>query len=221
MVLSKRTAALFLFTAILLGSSSKCLSQQIKYTLTNGFGADIFIGFPSGAYGWDDDLNDEISYNFLFGLQLGNRWYIKPADKYGIGLMVNWIELSYTQKNLESGSGSKEQRGTLEGSLLKLGPLGTYSPSPEIAFDAYYNIRPGGMVSLFIIDDFSFGARGVGFTHALGCAFHYKELSVGVEYSFGKIKDAGLIDSDDNYASTHGTIDLTQNNFRIMIGVRL
>ena len=185
---------------------------QKDRTLSNGFSIQFIVGIPSAEYGVDESLSipEEFQYSTLFGLQLGNRWYFTNSDQFGIGLMVNWFDIStaMTENVLYEETITWL---TAEATLLELGPIGTYAINSTMAVDAYYNLRPTGLVSASIDEDNSLSDDyyGSGFTHALGAAFRWKVLSVGIESVFGKIKD--LDDPE---------IKLQANNFRFVIGVK-
>jgi hypothetical protein len=68
-------------------------------------------------------------------------------------------------------------------------------------------------------DDETYTYAGFGFTHAIGAAFRYKALNIGLEYVMGSINSEGT------YSGDYGDEDLDSqkniaNNFRIMIGAK-
>jgi hypothetical protein len=172
------------------------------------------IGMPSSNYGYESDVNvpDEYKSGILLGLQIGSRWYIKPSEKLGFGIMVNWFDVSYGAKIYEYMT-----RVVSDMSFLELGPIGTFALTNSVALDAYYNLRPTMFlqaVTSSSMSDYNDTSFGFGATHALGTAFRWKVLNLGVEYVFGKV----------NYVSTDYDYDYTQklvmNNFRIKMGFK-
>lgn len=114
-------------------------------------------------------------------------------------------------------------RSVADVSFFEIGPVGTYVLNNDMALDAYYNLRPAGFASVMIVsesnEDETYSYAGFGFTHALGVAFRYKALNIGLEYV------AGSIDSEGTYQGSFGDEDLSRqkniaNNFRIMIGAK-
>lgn len=68
-------------------------------------------------------------------------------------------------------------------------------------------------------DDETYTYAGFGFTHAIGTAFRYKALNIGLEFV------AGGINSEGTYSGFYEDEDLGSqiniaNNFRIMIGAK-
>jgi len=185
---------------------------QKDRTLSNGFSIQLIVGIPSPEYGVSKDatVDKEFQFSSLFGLQLGNRWYFTNSDQFGIGLMVNWFDVSSALASYEIQQ-DEIIRLTVDATFLELGPIGTYAINSDMAVDAYYNLRPTGLATIAIDENSSIedDAYGSGFTHALGAAFRWKVLSVGIESVLGNIKDY-----DDS------EIKLQANNFRFVIGVK-
>jgi len=165
---------------------------QKDQTLSNGFSIQLIIGVPFPEYGVDKDAEVAKEYQFssLFGLQLGNRWYFTNSDQFGIGLMVNWFDISTALTSYEI---MEETIGrlTVEATFLEFEPIGTYAINSTMAVDAYYNLRPAGLATVAIDENTNLSDEvyGSGFTHALGAAFRWKVLSVGIESVLGNIKD--------------------------------
>ena len=68
-------------------------------------------------------------------------------------------------------------------------------------------------------EDETYTYAGFGFTHAIGAAFRYKALNIGLEYVMGSVNSEGT------YSGDYGDEDLDSqkniaNNFRIMIGAK-
>jgi hypothetical protein len=78
----------------------------------------------------------------IWGLQVGNRWYFNPKENHGIGLMVNWLDITIGAK-----SDDGWVRSITDFSFLEIGPVGTKVLTNNIALDAYYNLRPTIFVS--------------------------------------------------------------------------
>ena len=93
---------LILSSIILIAGLSTNLFAQKDRTLSKGFSVNLIVGIPSDTYGLTSDgkmgdypimdkdyLGDDYKLSSLFGIQIGNRWYFKPKEKFGFGLMVN------------------------------------------------------------------------------------------------------------------------------------
>lgn len=214
---------------------SNSFAQDSK-TLSNGFSVNLVVGFPSAEFGAPENVSGDEKYGALFGLKLGNRWYFAPQEKYGFGLMVNWLDLA---AGFKSGTRNSEltqetsdwAKTTFDVTLLGLGPIGTFALNDDMAIDGYYNLRPTvlimGEVSsdpAGIADDGTVGYAGFGITNTLGAAFRWKVLNVGVEYVFGKVNCQGkytgptiageLEDGDLPDAK------LSTNSVRLVLGVK-
>jgi len=211
-----------LLSIILLIAFTTNLLAQKDRKLSNGASINLVIGIPSSIYGVESDSEIDSKYQLgsIWGIQWGNRWYFKPKEKYGFGLMVNWLDISAGVK-----TGSEDDydwgRSVADVSFLELGPIGSYVLTKDIAMDAYYNLRPTSFASIMVItnsdEDETYTYSGFGFTHAIGAAFRYKALNIGLEYVMGSI------DSDGTYSGSYEDEDLESqknvvNNFRIMIG---
>ncbi len=212
---------------------------QKDRTLSNGFSINIVTGFPSASFGAPKDVSSDEKYGALFGLKLGNRWYFAPQEKYGFGLMVNWLDLA---AGFKSGTGSVENsiglvqsydwaRTTFDVTLLGVGPIGTFAINDDMAIDGYYNLRPTLLVSgnvssdpEGIADDKTYGYAGFGITNTLGTSFRWKVLNVGVEYVFGKVNCQGKYTGP----SIEGQLEdgdlpdakLSTNSIRLVLGVK-
>jgi len=214
--------AIIIFTCVTIKSFA-----QKNRTLSNGFSINLVTGFPSSTYGLTNDNKNADPYKIgsIGGLKIGNRWYFSPKEKYGFGLMVNWIDFSGAKKKGTYNSVNWE-RDVVDLSLLTLGPVGTYAISSNIALDAYYNLRPTGFGSRFIStsssgsgSDETYTYYGLGMSNAIGVAFRYKLYNLGFESVFGGIKSHGTY-SGPNNVKLESQKNMT-NSFRILLGVKL
>lgn len=199
----------------LFGMASEVIAQKNR-TLSNGFSFKVELGFPSASYGWDDKVDSDYEYETLIGFQLGNQWYFNQKEKYGIGLMVNWIDFSMTRK-MTTGPYGTFARATVAFGFLEIGPVGTYVLSENMALDAYYNLRPTSMATAYANegdDPVSYG--GLSFTHAIGAGFRYDALFLGMEYEFGKVEISQSSTGEEFYGETK----INANNFRFLVGVK-
>ncbi len=199
------------------------LFAQKDRKLTNGISINLNGGIPSGQYGKlsKNDIGDEFQLGIIWGLQLGSRWYFSPKENYGIGLMLNWADITVGTK-----SGYGWGRTVADFSFVETGPVGTYVLTKDIALDAYYNLRPTIFVSNIGFPDSDISTKdehytytGLGFTHAIGAAFRYKALNIGLEYVMGSMKNLGS-NSVPNGGEYLGSQKIIANNFRIMIGAK-
>jgi hypothetical protein len=211
---------LFLIAIAMLTFSFNGFSQG--KALKNGFGFQFQIGFPSDMYGVDDrfDASDVEKAGMLLGLQIGNRWYVHNDGQIGISIMANWFDVTYSQKSYDNDA----KRGVLDIALIEVGPGFTYAINDDVALDAYYNLRPTILSSVFLEDGSNgFGAAGFGITHALGAALRYKALYFGAEYVMGKTKGKFVDVGDGSQFMDTDAIDdgkLVANHMRLLIGFK-
>ncbi|NJO90875.1 MAG: hypothetical protein HC831_19350 [Chloroflexia bacterium] len=187
--------------------------------LKNGFGVQFQIGFPSLMYGFDDreDPDSEFKAGTLFGIQIGNRWYVHNDGQIGISIMANWLDATWSQKTYDN----DVKRGVLEIALLEVGPGFTYAINDDVALDAYYNLRPTIMSSVTVdADNNGLGAAGFGITHALGAAFRYKAFYFGGEYVMGKTKGKYVEVGDGQIPTGLDDGKLVANHMRLLIGFK-
>jgi hypothetical protein len=218
--------SVILLSIILMSGATTNLFAQKDRKLTKGFSINLVTGIPSAQYGVSksDNIDAEYQLGSIWGLQLGNRWYFNPTEQYGIGLMVNWIDIT---AGVKAGSESSYDwaRAVVDFSFCEIGPVGTYVLTKDIALDAYYNLRPTGFSSGMVWsptsgdDDETYVYAGFGFTHALGAAFRYKALNIGLEYVMGGIKSEGTYSGPDGDEDLESQKNIA-NNFRIMIGAK-
>jgi len=213
-----------LLSNLLVAGLTTNLFAQKDRKLTNGFSINLNVGIPSSQYGAssEDGIDSKYQMGSIWGLQVGNRWYFSPTEQYGFGLMVNWVDIT---AGVKSGTedGYEWARSVADVSFFEIGPVGTFVLTKDIAIDAYYNLRPTGFASVMLItdsnEDETYTYAGFGFTHAIGAAFRYKALNIGLEYVMGGINSEG------SYSGSYGDEDLGSqkniaNNFRIMIGAK-
>lgn len=216
-----------ILTIILNTGISTNLFAQKERKLTNGFSINLVTGFPSAQYGStkDGNVSPEMQAGTIWGLQLGNRWYFSPREKYGIGLMVNWLDIT---AGVATGSTNNYDfgRAVADVSFLEFGPLATYLLTEKIALDAYYNLRPTGFstVTLFTYpsgtsEDATYTWAGAGFTHAFATALRYKALNIGLEYVFGGTNMDGAYSGPQENVKL-STYKSTINNLRVLIGAK-
>lgn len=212
-------------------------AQKVR-TLSNGLSINLVTGFPSASFGASEDVPSSEEYGALFGVKLGNRWYFSPQEKFGFGLMVNWFDFAMalntgtdTYNDGFGNSGSSDWgRSTMDISFFELGPIGTYAINDDMAIDGYYNLRPTVLATASVLTysnsttDYTTAYGGFGFTNALGTAFRWKVLSVGIEYVMGSVTAKGTATVPDFNGGTK-TVDLDDqklksNSVRILLGVK-
>jgi hypothetical protein len=189
---------ILLIIVLLTGFTTNLFAQKDR-KLTKGFSINIVTGVPSELYGVSNNDNFDSKYQLgsIWGLQIGSRWYFGPTEKYGFGLMVNWLDITAgvktgTETNFDWG------RSVADISFFEIGPIGTFAITKDIALDGYYNLRPTGFASIMMKtyssgynEDEIYTYAGFGLTHAIGTAFRYKALNTGLEYVFGEVNSEG------------------------------
>ncbi len=209
------------------------LTMQVsaQRAIKNGFSIQANFGFPGEKYGWVDEVADmdgadlsSYSYTTSIGFQLGNRWYIAPQEKWGVGIMVNWLDFNFA---VASGTeaGYEWTRTTMDFTFVEFGPVGTFALNPDMAIDGYVNYRPTLLFSAFVYDDDYYSDNvdasiGFGGTYTLGAAFRWKVLSVGLEYVGGKVSSAYSSDYGDETYDDFPKYDVYSNNVRLVLGVK-
>jgi hypothetical protein len=215
----------FLIAAVLVvGLASNAYAQKDR-TLSGGFSLNAVIGVPSSQYGLDKaefgDGYEDFKTGSLLGIQFGNRWYFSPQESMGFGLMINWFDFTYSAKTGNT-DGFDWARLTMDFGFAEIGPVGTWVVGDGMAVDGYYNLRPTFLISGLAADqiNYDFGTAGFGFSHALGAAFRFQALNVGVEYVLGGIKSAAV----ENIDGTSTTLDtkhkVATNSLRFVVGFK-
>lgn len=206
---------------LMLGSLTVNGQKAIK----NGFGLNLIVGIPSSTYGLDieaTDVPDDIKLGTTFGLQIGNRWYFSPTDQFGVGLMVNWFDITWGGKSADL-TGTSVTRGVLDLSFLEFGPVGTFALSDDMAVDAYYNLRPTFILSAYATTigngEIANVTAGVGMSHGLGAAFRYKVFNVGLEYVFGGVTGATTSTTTGDVTATGDIDDIKVNTGSIRLNL--
>jgi len=225
---------LSLILIVLLISAIKPIHAQDK-ALKNGFSVNLIAGYLSVEnYGLTVHDPDN-KKGLLLGFEVGNRWYVNANEKYGFGLMINWLDITYHDRNLDIPDDTVIAH-VLNISLCEFGPIGTFALTSNIGMDAYYNIRPtylnAGKVPYDdqdlnedgIIEQgyYSSNANAIGFSHTLGLSVRWKSLALSGEYVFGNMKtlDDSRNDITGELNLNSGTNYISANHFRFMIGFK-
>jgi hypothetical protein len=212
---------IFLAIVVLAGITTSSFAQKDR-KLSNGFSINLVTGFPSSVYGQksDSQINSADNLGGIWGLKIGSRWYFKPNEEYGFGLMINWLDFTIATQS-QSVSGNSSTNAVADVSFLQFGPVGTYAATDNIALDGYFNFRPTVFENLVIPNgDDTYGYAGFGFAYALGGAFRYKILNVGIEYVFGGIKTSYINTGSSSGNDPTDTPKLMTNSFRILLGLK-
>lgn len=203
---------LLLIVILFSGSTGTLPAQEIR-TLSHGFSINLVVGIPATNYAYAKEVspNDEMRFPFISGLQIGNRWYFGSSQVFKMGLMVNWFDFTTGfRKNNDL------TRFAIDASLFELGPIGSFGLSDDIALDLYYNLRPTAFAHIWTYPaEDPEGYLGGGLSHAIGTAFRWRALNVGLEYVLGSI-NCKYLDPDAEVADRK----LRLNSFRLMIGAK-
>ena len=199
-------------------------------SLKSGYSINLITGFPSaknyGLKGLDPDLRNRL----FIGLEMGNRWYIKPQEKFGIGIMVDWFDITMPFLEVDPPKEfSNNQMYIFNASIFELGPIVTFAINPDLGIDAYYNLRPTYMnMGIYLDEDWETGEgydaedqTAMGFSHTCGVALRLKSFALSFEYLLGNIKTTdGLTFSNGDWDINFNSTTLSSNHFRIMLGFK-
>jgi hypothetical protein len=209
---------------LLVGITTSSFAQKDR-TLSNGFSVNLILGFPSNTYGVQSDskIDDQYTIGSIWGIQIGNRWYFKPKEKYGFGLMVNWADFAIGVKS-GTESGGDWARVAMDFSFLEVGPIGTVKLADNLALDAYYNLRPTVLLSSSVFtssgsEDETYAYVGVGVSHAIGAAVRYKIFNFGMEYTLGSINSKGTYSGSSDNVTLDDQKNMV-NSFRLKFGLK-
>lgn len=202
-------------------TASTQLKAQDDHATKNGFSINVELGIPSKEYG-AVNASDGFEYGLNYGLQVGNRWYLKRFDKGGVALMANWFSYSMARKSEGSGIYQLEA-ATVEMTFVELGAMYSHPLNDDMAIDGYYNLEPTLIASAMVDNnDNGIALAGFGFGHAFGAAFRYKVLNIGLEYHLGSINGSysGLGDISDNDLTGFGDDKVSTSHIKILVGVK-
>jgi len=197
-------------------------SQAQQRMLNNGFSLKFSFGFPPSTYGFDGDLPlpEDLLVENTYGLEVGNQWYFYTGERFGIGLDVNWVDLTYAREKAYNPTLGYANRITAEGSFLEFGPVGTFAINDIIALEGYYNLRPTYMATYYYenSDDYVL-IWDFGFLHGVGLGLRVKFLYLGYEYAFGSIE--GKLSGGGEYEDIdmlYGNQEMDATYSKIIIG---
>jgi hypothetical protein len=217
------------FTIVLVIVAIMPLNAQDK-ALKNGFSVNLITGNPSAKnYGITATENDPNENNhLLLGFEVGNRWYLNANDKYGLGIMLNWLDVTFQSGKIDV-PGDTVYSHVLNISVAEVGPIGTLALTSDIGFDVYYNIRPtylnAGKVPFNedmdgdgVIDEGFYGsnANAFGLTHTMGLSARWRSLALSCEYVLGNIR---RVEGGHGNLS-YGSQIVSANHFRVMLGFK-
>jgi len=223
---------IILSIAIFFAISSLAYGQNVKNrAIKKGLIINTSIGLVTTKAGLQIPNHnwDKLSYvNF----QLGTRWYIKPQQKWGLGIQVSWFDILFAQSTApvkqefpneyELFDTDKMNNQIFTTSFFTVGPVGTFAITPNIAIDGYYNIRP-----TFVMATASGIEQqpGFGLSHLVGFSFRVGVFSVGTDYIFGDIKSltdviSSSVDNVGGDATTPKIGKIKTEMLRLNIGVK-
>jgi hypothetical protein len=232
MIIRKIMAIMLCTFFVLLIESGHAQDKAIK----KGFSINLITGFPSPEnYGFPG-LDPNLENKGFFGLEIGNRWYFNQSKKLGIGMGINWFDLTMqmTQIDPPYEEGDNERTYVFNASLFEIGPIGTLALTSNIGLDAYYNIRPTYIKTGIYLDNeeelgrnYDTGDQlGFGFSHTFGGSLRLKSFALSFEYLLGNIRtvDSKLEELDNDMTGNEDALDISDhlslNHFRIMIGFK-
>ncbi|MBD0401343.1 hypothetical protein [Flammeovirga sp. EKP202] len=178
--MSKLLATLLLSVLV----TSYSFSQEPIFK--NGFDLEFNIAITGDGYSLQRDYVGKDNGTITIGFQLGNHWYVYRNNKLGIAIDVNWLDFAYGRKSKETSN-----LNFIEVALVEVGPLATYALTNDIAIEGYWNIRLT-FLSTFKSDDWDIDAltdTANGITNAIGLGVKLKKYYVGLESTFGSVKD--------------------------------
>ena len=149
--------------------------------------------------------------------QLGTTFYIGPriGNKLRFGLDAGWLDFSYIALNSRIGNSGMD----LFLNFVELGPIISFSPNKNIAFDLYGRVVPSFSLMYFnttIAGTYQDeGYTGFSTNGLIGASFRAKVFLVGVEYNFGGMKYLSM--NDTKYGDL---VKLKINNVRILLGFK-
>lgn len=198
--------------------------------ISNGHSLKLNFGFPSESYGYPDG-SKAIDYVIILGIQTGNQWYLYKNNHFGVGLNINWADLSYTRKKKEMQYSpiideisyeSEFLFYTFDFSFAEIGPIATVAIGEHFAFDAYYNLRPTSLISLTFDENKNGNVsyKLFGLTNSIGGGFRYSKLFLGFDYVFGTLKNATVNYAGDFSNHSNDKMDMKTNNLRLTLGLK-
>jgi hypothetical protein len=193
---------------------------QYKDVLSSGSTFQSFFGRPPADFGWEQgrriSWESDLQYLFNFGFKIGSQWCFSNWENFGLGLKMNWVEVSYGQR-IHAYENYSLQKFTLELSVVGVGPIGVFAIGDHSAVDIYYNLRPVIITTSVFEKEYLEDAEnetGVGFSNLFGCAFRTHFFSAGIEFVYGKLPDT---DQMDQYGYFGGS-RVNDTYFRLIIG---
>ena len=207
---------------------SRMLSSSAKdWDEAEVTGSGLFINFgihfPSKKFLNPYEFSYPIvpQYKIGFDFELGNFFrFAKIAEgKFGIGMRVTWLSLSYTAAKID-----KDIYRVVQISPLRLGPQFSMAINETMGLDVFYGIGFNFTQSFGTIDDptnsvdVGYGRTYLGASHEVGAAFHYKVFSLGLGYRFGRL--ANVLNVYDGEEYDNDNVRSSVGNFRITLGFR-
>jgi hypothetical protein len=197
--------------------ASTQVKAQDDTATKNGFSINVELGILSGSYG-SAYGTDRLGSGLNYGLQVGNRGYLKRFGEGGFALMTNWFSYNMSIKNTETIKST-----TIEMTFIEIGAMYSHPLNDDMAIDGYYNLEPTliGTATVNKKDDGQ-SLAGFGVGHVLGAAFRYKVFNLGLEYHLGSITGtyAGIGSINDADLITLGKTKVSTSLIKIVLGVK-
>lgn len=164
-----------------------------------------------------------------FGIDLGNIFYIRNTtlpENMGLGIEASFLNLNWVRVNnrgLHTNGDEFEFSNHFVTYQLRVGAIYTYSPVPDIHFDAVFRWAPTAGMVLGGYNDPAGASRakdrhfglGYGLTRFnTGLYVRYNVLTLGMEWDFGRSKFSTRSSDMGNWYSA----DVPLNSLRFIFG---
>ena len=147
----------------------------------------------------------------LYGVEIANSFNLWNNESVGIALRTTWLDAKYGRSSSFFGDFT-----IWEAQLAKIGPSLNYDLANNQFVNVFFLLQPSARLVVprdFLSEEGEDATLSAGATMGIGASYKFKALNVGIDYTFGRVRQI----STDNPFTTISNM----NGIRLFLGISI